>query len=102
VGVFGRGLFLFLHKTLTADLFSLKYTNQLSVDFSEVVIERMQTKRPDLEQRVHDVRNLKLEDSSFDIAIDKAGPQYFCKSQMLMFTENIGRNALRFAMGSAR
>jgi len=99
VGVFGRGLCLFLHKILTADLFCLKYTNQLSVDFSEVVIEQMQTKRPDLELRVDDVRNLKLEDCSFDIAIDKANFQYFCKVQMLTFTGNIGRNALRLARG---
>jgi hypothetical protein len=99
VGVFGRGLFLFVHKTLTADLFSLKYTNQLSVDFSEVVIEQMQIKRPDLEWRVDDVRNLKLEDCSFDIAIDKASFQFFCKVQMLTITGNFGRNAVRLAMG---
>jgi len=102
VGVFGRGLFLFLHKTLTADLFSLKYTNQLSVDFSEVVIEQMQTKRPDLEWRVDDVRNLKLEDCSFDIAIDKASFQIFLQSSDANVSGNFGRNAVRLAMGPSR
>jgi len=92
-------LIVFPTKTLPADLLGLKYTNQLSVDFSEVVIEQMQTKHPDLEWRVEDVRSLKLEDSSFDIAIDKAGPRCFYKVQILMFTGNFGRNALRLAMG---
>ncbi|KAI9773508.1 MAG: hypothetical protein M1835_006148 [Candelina submexicana] len=58
--------------TLTADLFlNLHYTNQLSVDFSDVVIGRMKARHPHLEWRVEDVRELELEDSSFDVAIDK-------------------------------
>ncbi|KAI9704299.1 MAG: hypothetical protein M1836_007160 [Candelina mexicana] len=57
--------------TLTADLFNLHYTNQLSVDFSDVVITQMKAQHPHLEWRVEDVRKLELEDSSFDIAIDK-------------------------------
>ena len=32
----------------------------------------MQVKHPNLEWRVEDVRRLELEDSSFDVAIDKA------------------------------
>ena len=57
--------------TLTADLFNLHYTNQLSVDFSETVIKQMQEKHPHLDWRVEDVRKLNLQDSSFDMAIDK-------------------------------
>ncbi|KAL8688062.1 MAG: hypothetical protein Q9218_005931 [Villophora microphyllina] len=40
--------------TLPADLLNLNHTNQLSVDFSEVVIEQMRSKHPDLEWRVED------------------------------------------------
>ena len=57
---------------MTADLASLQYTNQLSVDFSDVVIQQMQGKHPELEWRVADVRNLEVcDDASIDIAIDK-------------------------------
>ncbi|MCJ1377540.1 hypothetical protein MMC17_000635 [Xylographa soralifera] len=57
--------------TLPADLANLQYRNQISVDFSDVVIKQMQSKHPDLEWRVDDVRKLGLDSSSIDIAIDK-------------------------------
>ncbi|MCJ1393027.1 hypothetical protein MMC18_005899 [Xylographa bjoerkii] len=57
--------------TLPADLDNLRYRNQISVDFSDVVIEQMQSKYPDLEWRVDDIRKLGLESSTIDIAIDK-------------------------------
>ncbi|MCJ1451622.1 hypothetical protein MMC28_001962 [Mycoblastus sanguinarius] len=57
--------------TLPADLSNLRYANQLSVDFSDIVIKQMQSRHPHLEWRVDDVRHLGLGDSSFDIAIDK-------------------------------
>ena len=57
--------------SLTASLFDLHYTNQLSVDFSETVIKQMQRKHSDLDWRVEDVRKLNLQGSSFDVAIDK-------------------------------
>ena len=47
------------------------------MDFSEIVIEQMRVKHPNLEWRVEDVRRLALEDSSFDIAIDKASSMRF-------------------------
>lgn len=63
-----------LYQTLPADLFNLSYSNQLSVDFSKTVIKQMQSKHPNLEWLVGDVRSLGLDDSSIDIAIDKASP----------------------------
>lgn len=45
--------------------------NQLSVDFSEVVIKLMQTKHPELDWRVDDVRHLQVDNSSIDIAVDE-------------------------------
>lgn len=65
-------MYLALCKTLPADLLEMHYTQQLSVDFSEVVIRHMQSKHPNLQWSVDDVRKLGLEDSSFDVAIDKA------------------------------
>ncbi|KAI9660254.1 MAG: hypothetical protein M1831_003562 [Alyxoria varia] len=57
--------------TLTADLAGLQYQNQISVDFSEVVIKYMQSKHPSFDWRVDDVRKLSLGDATIDIAIDK-------------------------------
>ncbi|KAL8809665.1 MAG: hypothetical protein Q9223_003363 [Gallowayella weberi] len=57
--------------TLPADLANLNYDNQLSVDFSAIVIKKMQHRYPFLEWRVDDVRDLHLEDCSVDVAIDK-------------------------------
>jgi Methyltransferase domain len=58
---------------LTADLQTLGYTEQTSVDFSEVVIDAMKTKYSALETRwcVMDVRELQLPDNSAEVAIDK-------------------------------
>lgn len=59
--------------TLTADLHALGYTNQTSVDFSQVIIDAMKSKYSHLESRwcVMDVRYLELSDGSVDMAIDK-------------------------------
>ncbi|PMD54321.1 S-adenosyl-L-methionine-dependent methyltransferase [Hyaloscypha bicolor E] len=61
------------NSNLTADLYALGYTNQTSIDFSQVVIDAMMTKYSDLETRwgVMDVRELQLPDGSVDVAIDK-------------------------------
>jgi len=53
----------------------LGYENQLSVDFSQIVIEAMKAKYIALsgcEWRVMDIRKLGLEDRSVDFAVDKA------------------------------
>jgi EEF1A lysine methyltransferase 4 len=61
--------------SLTADLFNLGYQNQCSIDFSPVAIEVMKTRYPDLEPglewRVMDVREIKFDERSFNLAIDK-------------------------------
>ncbi|KFY81058.1 hypothetical protein V499_00171 [Pseudogymnoascus sp. VKM F-103] len=61
------------NSTLTADIYNLGYTNQTSVDFSQVVIDAMQSKYSSLETqwRVMDVRQLELPDGSVDVAVDK-------------------------------
>ncbi|KAE8449647.1 hypothetical protein EG329_007977 [Mollisiaceae sp. DMI_Dod_QoI] len=62
------------NSTLTADLHALGYTNQTSVDFSQVVIDAMKAKYSSLDSRwcVMDVRQLELNNKSVDVAIDKA------------------------------
>jgi hypothetical protein len=59
---------------LTADLFTLGYKNQISVDFSQVVINAMQIKYSELKTQwsVMDVRKLDLASGTIDIAIDKS------------------------------
>lgn len=53
-------------QTLTADLHRLGYTNQTSVDFSQVVIDAMKSKYAQLDTRwiLMDVRELDLPDAS--------------------------------------
>ncbi|KAF7874212.1 hypothetical protein EAF04_002884 [Stromatinia cepivora] len=61
------------NSTLTYDLHTAGYRNQTSIDFSEVVIQRMSKKYSHLNTTwtVMDVRNMKLEDGEIDVAIDK-------------------------------
>ena len=56
---------------MPSDLAQLDYQSQISVDFSNTVITQMQSKYPDLDWRVDDIRHLQLESSSFDVGIDK-------------------------------
>lgn len=58
---------------MTYDLHSIGYRNQISVDFSEVVIQRMSEKYSGLNTTwtVMDVRDMKLKDGEIDVAIDK-------------------------------
>ena len=60
-----------VNQTLTSDLAKLGYTDQISVDFSYTIITQMQSKYPDLEWRVDDVRHLQLDDRTVNVAIDK-------------------------------
>lgn len=59
---------------MTADLHNSGFSNQISVDFSAFVIDAMSSKYADLNTiwQVMDVRDLKFEDDSIDIAIDKS------------------------------
>jgi EEF1A lysine methyltransferase 4 len=59
-------------QTLTEDLWELGYKNQVSIDFSPVVIEQMKAKRPDLDWTVMDVRKMDFDKESIDVAVDKA------------------------------
>ncbi|KIW01581.1 hypothetical protein, variant [Verruconis gallopava] len=58
--------------TLSKDLHDLGYENQISIDFSSVVIEQMRKLHPDMEWDVMDVRKMTFDNHSIDIAIDKA------------------------------
>ena len=73
------------------------------MDFSEIVIKRMQAKYANLEWRIEDVRKLKLEDCSFDIAIDKASCMSLFRSFYTLLTSlgNFGRNGLRVTVESS-
>ncbi|KAK0120044.1 hypothetical protein ONS95_011458 [Cadophora gregata] len=61
------------NSTLTSDLYSEGYKNQISVDFSQVVINAMMMKYAALGTTwsVMDVRKLEFQDASIDVAIDK-------------------------------
>ena len=87
-------------QTLPTDLFNQHHTEQLSVHFSGILFKHMQAKYPNLEWRIEDVRKLKLEDSSFDIAIDKASCMSLFGSFYKLLTSlgNFGRNALRLTV----
>ena len=60
-------------QSLTSDLYKLNYRDQVSIDFSPVVIDAMRSKYADLDTPwyVMDVRKLEFPDSHFDVAIDK-------------------------------
>ncbi|KAL7268611.1 hypothetical protein RUND412_008759 [Rhizina undulata] len=59
------------NSTLSKDLYNEDYKNQLNVDFSEIIIEQMKAKHPEMEWVVMDVREMGCEDGSVDVAIDK-------------------------------
>lgn len=43
----------------------------MSIDFSSVVIEKMESKYPEMTWQVMDVRHLEFEDDIFEVALDK-------------------------------
>ncbi|MCJ1356786.1 MAG: hypothetical protein MMC33_006782 [Icmadophila ericetorum] len=64
------------NSTLTADLHTLGYTHQTSIDFSTVIIATMKAKHASsLPSTIHwevmDVRNLEIPNTSIEVAIDK-------------------------------
>ena len=63
----------------------------------------MQAKHPNLGWRIEDVRKLELEDSSFDIAIDKASSLCLLGRIYGLLTSvgNFGCNGLRLTMESS-
>ena len=66
-------LILRIVQALTSDLHKLDYHDQVSIDFSPVVIHAMRSKYADVDTQweVMDVRNLGFPDEHFDVAIDK-------------------------------
>ncbi|KAH9973559.1 S-adenosyl-L-methionine-dependent methyltransferase [Lactifluus volemus] len=66
------------NSTLSEDMYDDGYKNIVNIDYSPVVIERMHARnhnRPEMQWLVMDVRNLKFEDASFDVALTKDPPQ---------------------------
>ncbi|EIM86845.1 S-adenosyl-L-methionine-dependent methyltransferase [Stereum hirsutum FP-91666 SS1] len=62
------------NSTLSEDMYDDGYKNIVNIDYSDVVIERMKSRhsvRPEMEWHEMDIRDLKFENNSFDIAIDK-------------------------------
>ncbi|EAU90311.1 hypothetical protein CC1G_08993 [Coprinopsis cinerea okayama7 len=60
---------------LSEEMYDDGYENIVNTDYSDVLIEQMRTRhsetRPKMEWHEMDVRDLKFEDGSFDVAIDK-------------------------------
>lgn len=59
---------------LSEDMWEDGYHNIVNTDYSKTVIEQMRRRhevRPEMEWHEMDVRELKFDDSSFDVAIDK-------------------------------
>ncbi|KAJ3843240.1 S-adenosyl-L-methionine-dependent methyltransferase [Lentinula raphanica] len=60
---------------LSQDMYDDGYSNIVNIDYSSIVIENMKQRhresRPQMSWQEMDVRDLKFEDNSFDVAIDK-------------------------------
>lgn len=52
-------------------MYSEGYINQLSVDFSGIIIEKMRLKHPHMNWETMDVRETSCETNSVDVVIDK-------------------------------
>ncbi|KAI0352160.1 S-adenosyl-L-methionine-dependent methyltransferase [Trametes cingulata] len=63
------------NSTLSQDMYDDGYKNIVNTDYSGILIEKMRHKhaesRPEMEWHEMDIRELKFEDNSFDVAIDK-------------------------------
>ncbi|KAI0372599.1 S-adenosyl-L-methionine-dependent methyltransferase [Pilatotrama ljubarskyi] len=63
------------NSTLSQDMYDDGYKNIVNTDYSGILIEKMRHKhaesRPEMEWHEMDIRDLKFEDDSFDVAIDK-------------------------------
>ncbi|CAD6440197.1 e348e4a1-4fd9-45a3-b1eb-fc42f559b4e1 [Sclerotinia trifoliorum] len=92
------------NSTLTYDLHIDGYRNQISVDFSEVVIQRMSKKYSDLNTTwtVMDVRNMKLEDGEIDVAIDKGTLDAMIHGSMWDPPQDVRENVGRYVDEVAR
>ncbi|KAI9644093.1 hypothetical protein NHQ30_007445 [Ciborinia camelliae] len=91
-------------KTLTYDLHTVGYRNQISVDFSEVVIQRMSEKYSDLNTTwtVMDVRDMKLKDGEIDVAIDKGTLDAMIHGSMWDPPQEVRENVGRYVDEVAR
>lgn len=95
-------------QSLTADLYAFGYTNQISIDFSEIAIEDMKQKYAALDQdwKVMDVRQMDIENAMIDIAIDKvsflAVAHVITSITLTCTLGNTGRYAPWLFMGSRR
>ncbi|VDB99897.1 unnamed protein product [Peniophora sp. CBMAI 1063] len=63
------------NSTLSEDMYDDGYKNIVNIDYSGVVITRMKARhggtRPEMEWLEMDIRDLKFDDNTFDVAIDK-------------------------------
>ncbi|KAF8605844.1 S-adenosyl-L-methionine-dependent methyltransferase [Ceratobasidium sp. AG-I] len=59
------------NSSLSKDMYQDGYHEIVNIDFSSVVIERMREIQPYMQWIEMDIRDLKFEDESFDILIDK-------------------------------
>ncbi|KAI0333851.1 S-adenosyl-L-methionine-dependent methyltransferase [Cubamyces sp. BRFM 1775] len=63
------------NSTLSQDMYDDGYKNIVNTDYSGILIEKMRHKhaesRPEMEWHEMDIRDLKFEDGTFDVAIDK-------------------------------
>lgn len=92
------------NSTLTADLHRLGYTNQTSVDFSQVVIDAMKLKYALLDTRwiLMDVRELDLPDASVDIAVDKGTLDTFVHGSLWDPPDDVRTNVGKYVDEVAR
>ncbi|KAL1941294.1 hypothetical protein VTO73DRAFT_7506 [Trametes versicolor] len=63
------------NSTLSQDMYDDEYKNIVNTDYSGILIEKMRHKnaqdRPEMEWHEMDIRDLKFDDDTFDVAIDK-------------------------------
>ncbi|TVY84544.1 Endothelin-converting enzyme [Lachnellula suecica] len=91
-------------KTLTADLHEMGYTHQLSVDFSLVVIDAMRLKYASLNTtwQVMDVRGLKLDAASVNVAIDQGTLDAFLHGSLWDPPDDVRENVGKYVDEVAR
>ncbi|RPB12470.1 S-adenosyl-L-methionine-dependent methyltransferase [Morchella conica CCBAS932] len=90
------------NSTLSADLANEGYTDQVMVDFSEVIIAQMKERHPEMVWQVMDVREMKYGDAEFDLTIDKGTLDAMLSGSLWDLEDLVRENTTRYIDEVAR